>query len=167
MDMKFTETDQIVLFCFDVESIGLHGEGFAVAGGTYDRNGAIDEFCFACSRVSAAGSDDDRKWVAQNVPNIEENRMDPKAIRDAFWDKWITAKSGFNAKAIADCNWPVESRFLLQCIDDDPSNRKWEGPYPLLDVGSLIIAHGGDPLQEFDRIEGETNKHHPLDDARQ
>lgn len=36
------------VFAFDVESIGLHGEAFAVAGGVYSPAGAVgEEFCSA------------------------------------------------------------------------------------------------------------------------
>ncbi len=38
------------VFIFDVESVGLHGEGFAVAGGVYraENAAAQSEFRFCC-----------------------------------------------------------------------------------------------------------------------
>ena len=41
-------------FIFDVESIGLHGEAFAVAGGIYTENGnCLREFAFHCDPKQA------------------------------------------------------------------------------------------------------------------
>ena len=38
-----------LFFVFDVESVGLHGEGFAVAGGVYTATGGtLWEFWLAC-----------------------------------------------------------------------------------------------------------------------
>lgn len=67
-------------FVFDVESIGLHGEGFAVAGGVYLPNGVAQwEFRLACPIDECAGDDDDRKWVKENIPAIEETHRSPKS----------------------------------------------------------------------------------------
>ena len=65
-----------------------------------------------------------------------------------------------------DCAWPVEAKFLLECVRDD----HWRGsdaPYPLLDVSGLILAAGGDPTAYFNRRENELPAHHPLRDAQQ
>lgn len=154
------------LFVFDVESIGLHGEGFAVAGGIYDDGNEISQFCFSCDPSLAIGDDVDRYWVANNIPPIEITHESPKSIRDAFWEEWIEAKN-IGALAAADCCWPVESNFLSQCIDDDNVNRRWNGPYPLIDISTLLLSKNIDPLQSFDRLESELPVHHPLSDARQ
>jgi len=63
----------------------------------------------------------------------------------------------------------VEARFLIQCIEDDHYAREWWGPYPLIDVASLRMAAGLDPLGTEERIEllGELPEHDPLADARQ
>lgn len=156
------------LFVFDVESIGLHGEAFAVAGGIYTQRGPLREFCFAAPLHEAIGSIEDREWVRENVPykEIEVTHQRFRDMRSAFWAEWLEARR-LGCNAAADCNWPVEANFLSACVADQPEQRKWEGPYPFVDIGSLILAHGGNPLAEFPRIEGEERKHHPLHDARQ
>ena len=153
-------------FVIDVESVGLHGEGFAVAGGVYLTNGsALWEFRLACPIDECAGDDDDRKWVKDNIPAIEETHRSPKAMRDEFWKQWMRAKRD-GAVMAADCQWPVEAGFVKACIADDPA-RKWEGPYPLHEIASYIAASGLDPMAKYPRTPSEMPMHDPLADARQ
>lgn len=155
------------LFVFDVESIGLHGEAFAVAGGIYLANGAVqEEFCFACPESEALGHPDDRKWVKENIPILETTHRTTRGIRDAFWQIWKRAKDA-GCIMVADCGWPVETNFLRACVADDPEARKWSGPYPMFDASSFIAAAGDDPLGKNPRTPSEMPEHNPLADARQ
>lgn len=154
-------------FVFDVESVGLHGEGFAVAGGVYLENGAAQwEFRYACPLAEAEGDEPDRQWVKENVPVISETHRSPKAMRDAFWVEWEKAKAE-GAIMAADCLWPVEAGFVARCVYDDIEDRKWAGPYPFLEISSVLLAAGMDPLANYDRMPSELPKHEPLADARQ
>lgn len=156
-------------FVFDVESIGLHGEAFAVAGGVYCEDGSREsEFCFSVDPSGCFGREDDRKWVSENIPTsiIEQTHRFPRNMRDAFWARWMRAKED-GAVMAADCPWPVEAKFLIDCISDHPIGRNWEGPYPFIDIASVIMASGDDPLANSDRLPDELPKHHPLGDARQ
>lgn len=154
-------------FVFDVESVGLHGEGFAVAGGVYLENGSAQrEFRFACPMGGCTGDDSDREWVKENVPQIMETHRSPTAMRSAFWQEWMKAKSD-GATMAADCLWPVEAGFVSQCVRDNPEVRKWEGPYPFLEISSILDAAGMDPLGKYPREPNELPVHEPLGDARQ
>jgi len=154
-------------FVFDVESIGLHGEGFAVAGGVYLENGAAQwEFCFASPTDQAEGEDSDRHWVKDNVPMMEETHRSLRKMRDAFWGEWVRAKKD-GAIMAAECPWPVEAGFLSQCIADDVDARKWDGPYPFMEIASFLAAAGMDPMATYPRTPSEQPAHHPLKDARQ
>lgn len=158
-------------FVFDVESIGLHGEGFAVAGGVYFADGTVDkesEFVFSCHPDDARGDESDRKWVRENVPYIACGVNDAMGVRTNFWDRWMIYKAKYpNLVMAAECAWPVEANFLSACIADDPANRSWEGPYPLHEIASFLAAAGMDPMATYDRLQSEMPKHHPLGDARQ
>lgn len=156
-------------FVFDVESVGLHGEGFAVAGGVYLANGAVQwEFCFCCPIDEANGDDEGREWVKNNVPTMEVTHRVPITVRDAFWDEWQKAKAQYNDIIMAvECGWPVEARFLCQVIDDAPEVRQFAGPYPLEEIASYMTAAGMDPMVEYHRTPSELPKHNPLADARQ
>ena len=154
-------------FVFDVESIGLHGDGFAVGWTVVDVQGQeFEHGIFAVPRVICKGSDDDRKWCDKNIPHIMPTHHSIIDMREAFWKVWLTWKAK-GAVMFADCLWPVESRFLIDCVADYQPYRNWEGPYPFHDIGTFLLAHGLDPLQKFERQVGEMTEHNPVCDARQ
>ena len=156
-----------ILMTIDVESIGLFGEAFAVAYVVTDTAGTLlDEGLFACDPYRAAGTGANRRWVLENVPAIEATHYDPRQVREAFWLSWITWRER-GAVMFAECSFPVESKFLTDCVTDSPSDREYLGPYPLHDIASLLLASGRNPLDTYDRLPSEVPAHHPLCDARQ
>lgn len=152
---------------FDVESIGLHGEGFAAAYVVVTRDGkTLDERCISCDPQLASGSDADRQWVAEKVPPLVAEWGSPREVRGEFWRRWLHWKNE-GAVLVADCAWPVEARFLAAAVDDDRPAREWEDPQPLLDLATVLLALGRYPLMTNDRRADELPVHHPLMDARQ
>lgn len=152
---------------FDVESVGLHGEGFAVGYVVVDREGSTHEVgSFACPVFAAKGSASGFDWVKRNCPEIPKTHDSPWLVRAAFWRAWrMWASKG--AALVADCAWPVEARFLVACVDDHPVANEWLGPYPLYDLAPIRLAAGLDPLATVDRLPEEKPIHDPLCDARQ
>lgn len=154
-------------FCFDVESIGLHGEAFAVGWVVVNRDG---DMCFegllAVDPAKAVGDDSDRVWVNEHVPPIEANCKSYDFFREEFWRIWLHWKEK-GAVMVADCAWPVEANFLRQCILYDTEERRFQGPYPLHNLASIRLAKGEEPTGDYDRIKGELPQHNPLCDARQ
>ena len=160
------EPDEIFMV-FDVESIGLHGEGFAVAWVVVDSNGVEHaNGLLSCPPERVKGSAFNRAWVAENVPTLSATHGGPREMRDAFWAEWMRWKDK-GAVLVADCAWPVEARLLAECIDDEPEVREWCGPYPLHDLASVLLALGRNPLATNERLPTELPAHHPLSDARQ
>lgn len=152
---------------FDVESIGLHGEGFAVGWVVVDESGnELDSNMAATSPDAASGGQEGRLWVAQNVPRLAVTHDWPRDMRTFFWEAWQYWKKK-GAALVADCAWPVEARFLCACVDEAPDTRTWEGPHPLHDLASIMLANGADPLKTRDRLPNELPAHVPLFDARQ
>jgi hypothetical protein len=155
---------------FDCESVGLHGETFAVGWVVVNPAGEEqDHGQLACDPINASGSKEGREWVAANVPVSiyrYSGNSGPMWIRDEFWHAWTTWKER-GAVLGADCPWPVEARFLIHCVQQDPDVREWGGPYPLIDVASVQLAAGFDPLATVDRLPDELPVHDPLADARQ
>lgn len=157
--------DNSPFMVFDVESIGLHGLGFAVGWVVIDREGVKhDQGLLAYDARHEKGDPEDKAWVAANVPPLVETCYHPVRLRACFWKNWMRwRKEG--AVLAADCPWPVEANFLSACIADDLS-RKWDGPYPLIDVASVSLAAGLDPLATCPRRFGdELPVHNPLSDA--
>lgn len=166
-----------IFFVFDVESVGLHGEGFAVGYVAVENGREVESGLFFCAPAGAAGTAKDYGWVVANViPALSDgpsgqfgSRLgseSPRDVRCAFWDRWVAWK-GRGALMVADCPWPVESRFLMDCLRDNPAERASMAPYPIIDVGSVRLAAGLDPLGTNDRRDDERPAHNPLADARQ
>jgi hypothetical protein len=151
---------------FDVESVGLHGEGFAVGWVIIDDGLEVESGCFAAPPNSAVGSAEGHEWVGKNLPAIEVTHTCPRLVRWAFWRLWQKEKER-GSKLVADCAWPVEARFLASCVDDHPLERTWQGPYPLLDLAPVLVAAGHDPIARTERLANEKPEHHPKCDARQ
>lgn len=152
---------------FDVESVGLHGEGFAVGYSVIDFEGVrLESGLSVCPEWRASGSKEGREWVMKNVPPMSTNCFDPKGVRSEFWAAWEKWKKE-GAIMVADCGWPVEARFLNQCVEDSFSAREWGGPYPLYDLGPMLWSLGKDPLESRTRLPEELPEHNPLADAVQ
>ena len=56
---------------------------------------------------------------------------------------------------------------MAAAVDDDLERREWQGPYPLHDLASVLLALGADALAVAERRPNELPAHHPLMDARQ
>jgi len=164
-------------FVFDVESVGLHGEGFAVGWSVIQVKQDGHRLRWhesahgyeACHHDVAQGNRSDRAWIVEHVvPHLEavNTSATPEQVRQRFWKAWLHWKER-GAQLAADVAWPVEARFLNTCIDDAPASRTWEGPYPLIDIASVRLAVGLDPLGTEERRGDELPAHNPLADARQ
>lgn len=164
-------------FVLDVESIGLHGDGFAAGWCVVDRGGHEHTSGIAWTMPDhGAGRYDDFRWVQQHVvPALLQDDV-PCAVRwtrlrclrdvrRAVWSTWREWQAR-GAWMAADVPWPVEARFMAACVDHDEADRGLM-PYPMVDVASVRLAAGLDPLDTSPRLEGETPAHNPLADARQ
>lgn len=159
-----------LIMVFDVESIGLYGEGFAVGWVVVDlATGEEKESIYiACPDYRAEGEGSDRDWVLKNVcPHLPDpNALKPDNVRSYFWYCWQKWKN-LGATLWADCGYPVEANFLRACVADDPGDRTWHAPYPLHEIASVLAVKGINSLAERDRLPNELPKHHPVCDARQ
>ena len=166
-------------FVFDVESVGLHGHAIAVGWcvlnaetGEISSPGSvrISSSSVEWTRAFNAAKLSDAQWVRANViHNISDIKNvvgSGGEMRRTFWTAWEFWKAA-GALMAADVAWPVEARFLMQCTLY--SGELQDGPYPLIDIASVRLAAGLDPLatEERDHTAGETPAHNPLADARQ
>lgn len=161
---------------FDVESVGLHGEAFAVGYVVVDENGKrFEEDLLACDPQHCKGTQQAHAWVQEHVPTLRENCTESIEVRSAFWRALQKFRHTYMPPIYdestplvwADCGWPVEARFLAACVDDVSHDREWDGPYPLHDIATVALAKGFDPLKIHDRLPDELPAHNPLCDARQ
>ncbi len=110
------------ILVIDVESIGLHGPAFAVGCVLMTFDGEIElEGLYAIKPDSIVTSDllEDYKWIRDNVQisSVDYNCSSPIELRHRFWQIWLSQKE--DTIMAADVNWPVESNFLSDCVNDD------------------------------------------------
>jgi len=168
--MKLEDVRRIM--SIDAESNGLHGEVFAVGAVVLTLDGKIE------SRFYGRAPTPDKldPWVARHVvPSLDvtgcgATYADAKCMRDAFWEWFLGRKSV--CLVVADCGWPVEAGLFSECVRDAP-RRSGEGPYPLHEVATLLLAAGMDPLGVYDELCPKDDtfsklpRHHPVRDALQ
>lgn len=156
------------LMVFDVESIGLYGEGFAVGLVVIDRESktVTDQAYLACPTDAAQGTPEDREWVEKNiVPYLPPPKLAiTRQVREEFWRLYRRIGGGYKDCSIwADCGYPVEDGFMRTCIHDNLSARKWNGPYPLQEIATVRTALGLDPTLAYQLPEDK--RHNPLEEC--
>jgi hypothetical protein len=165
-------------FVFDVESVGLHGEPFAVGWVVVDvaTGREVSEGIFVSpvadaaertAKLSTTSILTDTEWVEAHVlPAIADVQpIGDVDMRKMFWCAWKHWEAQ-GAMLAADVPWPCEARFLMECMRYTWAQAQ-SGPYPLIDVASVRLAKGFDPIATVGRLESEEPPHNPLTDARQ
>lgn len=156
---------------FDVESMGLYGDPFAVGFVVIDATGKeLDFGTFVCPTSNLHCTKENREWLAKHVfPHIPNyTHTTPDGIAEAFWGVWMQWKER-GASMVSDCGFPVETNFLRRCVGfgDLAQTREFLGPYPLYDVSTARLMAGLHPVATNYRLDGEKPAHNPLCDARQ
>lgn len=155
------------IMVFDVESIGLLGEGFAAGWVDIDVYGVISKpWVVWCHPGRAKGTMEGHRWVQENVKlQLESGKVrSPKEVRQVFWAHWSRARDEHAAQLAAEVPYPVEANFLSLCMEDGPRRSP---PYPFIDIASVRFAAGLDPLETCERLPDELPAHNPLCDALQ
>ena len=102
--------------------------------------------------------------VVQTHDGVEIARFAGQVDPSDLTDGWVRENIAAHIKLPRS---PVESGLFRACVEDSPAERTWEGPYPLHEVATLLLAAGIDP--DIDRVEfsGLTGltKHNPIDDS--
>lgn len=152
------------IFMFDAETDGLYGPVWAIGAVVYSEGGSeIAQFSGQIDPQSVTNA-----WVREHVvPHVDLPLFESaRALRNAFWAFWMAQRE--EATCWADFGAPVEAGLFRACVEDDPEARQWLGPYPLHEVGTMLLVASVDP--DIDRVEfaGLTGlkKHDPLDDCR-
>lgn len=174
--MQFATATHVLVF--DVESVGLHGVGFAYGAVVVElKTGRVVEesrgYCWP-SADPKWGLPTGFKWISEHVlPHLARWSKEqagawvacasPREVRERFWSLWREWVMKTDAKVLmaADCAWPVEARFLAACADDDKAGREYAGPYPLIDISTVLAVSPVDVPRTKDEPE-----HDPVADAR-
>ena len=83
-----------------------------------------------------------REHVLPPLADVPETHLDFEAMAAAF-EGWFHGKRVVAPKAlvVADCGWPVDTRFLHAVMDRGGEHPSW-APYPLHEVATLLLACG-------------------------
>lgn len=156
------------ILSIDAETNGLGGLAFAVGISVSDHTRELESAVFRCPIPGQVDP-----WVAENVlPALDSVEF----TCDDYWQMLADIRARFfrpeqkpTRSVIAHVAWPVETTLLSHML---PGDLVWDGPYPLVDVASVLLAHGHDPLSVDDYLHAhgidlpEGAPHHPLYDAR-
>lgn len=148
------------ILVFDVESRSLHGKAFAVGAIVIDREGnEIDRFELLSKEGKLQASD----WVKQNVipslenmPTCETDRQ----LRELFYSFYTKHK---DCEIWSDVNFPVETNFLSEIVNDDINAREFKMPYPLNDISTLVDIDINRAKEYVGTVE--LKEHNPLHDS--
>jgi hypothetical protein len=68
---------------------------------------------------------------------------------------------------LGDFQAPCEAGFFRQCVMEDINIREWQGPYPMHDLGTMLMVAGQDPDLDRFKYSGYNNldKHNPIHDS--
>ncbi len=158
----YIRTGQL-FFSVDAETDGLYGEAFAIGAVVTDEKGEIrDSFCEKCSVPEVRD-----EWTRANclpyLKDIPECGSREELRRD-FWSFYQKYRE--KSIILADVPYPVEAQLFRKCVEENLSERCFQGPFPLIDVASILYASGYDPLADRMEFAGVTgDRHHPLTDA--
>ncbi len=153
-------------FIVDAETDGLYGDFISAAVIVTDID--FNELEHAYYGICEKNLKVTDEWVRENVlPKMGEYTecCDEAELLERVWELWMKYRE--TAYAIGDVIHPVESRLFAKCVQRDEATRKMLGPYPFLDVASILFTKGEDPLVErknFYGMNGEC-QHNALDDV--
>lgn len=161
----------------DVESRGLHGSTLSFGMLFYSPKGK--EIHKAYGQLPLGGrelfqSDDDFNWVSKNVDIMHVTHKTVEGLYRSFLDtlqlwKEIASRNGGSVRLMADCPYPVETNFIKNAVDwyKQQYGEDVDGLYPIIDVASVLLAKGKDPIGQYPRLKNELPAHNPVNDAKQ
>ena len=144
----------------DAETDGLYGS-FLTVGlvVTDDAGNMIEKAYYGIKKENMMISD---VWTRENVFTVlgdYEACEDEAELLEKVWAFWMKYRE-------------VESRLFMKCVMNNESERKYLGPFPMLDLSSLLMAAGYDPLIDRAELLDEDEKqmmanktHNALNDA--
>lgn len=135
------------LFFIDAETDGLYGAFISAAVVVTDEN------CQELERkywgVDIQPADVKSEWVRKNVLPVMgkyEKCRDEQDLLTHVWKLWMQYQE--SAYAIGDVIFPVEVRLFSKCVEQNCKEREYMGPLPLIDMSSILLAKGIDPMTE-------------------
>lgn len=155
------------LFFVDAETNGLYGSFLTVAIIRTDCFcNELDRHYFGIKTENMVVTD---PWTRENVvPILGEYTPceDEYDLLERVWALWAACRE--HSYAVAYVAYPVEARLFSECVRHDETRRRFNGPFPLIDLSTILFARGMDPLNlPDDDPAPETKQHNALYDVEQ
>jgi hypothetical protein len=154
------------IISLDCEANGLHGQIFAFAATIHEDGEEVLDWQARCPIFGPVDP-----WVAENVLPALANMPETGSHYSDLIGEWRSlyeARDRESTLVIAHVAWPIEARFLW----DAHSAMPFSGPFPLIDVASMLHQAGEDPTSVDDYLVKRSiplptgTAHHPLYDCR-
>ena len=142
------------LFFIDAETDGLNGKFISVGIVVTDMKcNEIERVYYGIRKDKLIVTD---PWTKENVLPFMGDYVeveDEGELLEKVWKMW--EKHGDESYAIADVIYPVEARLFQKCVYADEVNRCKKGPFPFIDISSLLYAKNIDPLTSREQLIGD------------
>lgn len=165
------ESENTMKYMFiDAETDGLYGSMLSVASIICDEKGQQVDSFYGFLDCSINDIKDD--WVKKNVyPYLKQrdnNSFAYKSEQEMLSDFWSFYRNSGECYCIGDVIYPVEAQLMRKCVEMDLKERKFQGPFPFLDLSSMLYAKGIDPSVERRQLVdcSKYQLHNALDDVR-
>ncbi len=150
----------------DAETDGLYGPFLSIAAITCDEKGNEESIFYARRKLMA--EEIQEEWVKEHVvPYLNASIVFETELEllQAFWEYYRSYK---DCVCIGDVIYPVEIRIFEQNVMQNLEERKFQAPYPFLDLSSMLYAKQIDPNIERSKLVDTSNfmAHNALDDVR-
>lgn len=134
------------LLFVDAETDGLYGQFLSVAMLVTDLSGEniLEEAYWGVKNAKQLAQD---SWTREHVIPIMgdyEPCENEEELLEKMWSFWMKYQE--TAYAIADVSYPVEARLFAKCVEKEMETRKYQAPFPLLDLSTLLYWEGLDPV---------------------
>lgn len=131
------------LFFIDAETDGLHGSFIAVAIIVTDSEcNEINRSYIGIKKENLVVND---PWTRENVLPILGEYREMQTEQELLEEVWKIWRENSDAYMVGDVIFPVEARLIQRCIDLNQEERKFQGPYPFIDLSNILFASGFDP----------------------
>ncbi|HFI0468329.1 TPA: hypothetical protein ACGOYW_001750 [Streptococcus suis] len=154
-------------FIIDAETDGLYGPLLTIAVLVTNSKGEVLESFYGGLPAHIAVASD--PWVVDNVlPFISEYQAfdSEEALLEKVWSLWSDHRE--DSLCFADVPHPIESRIFSKMVTDHQEERYYQGPFPLIDIASILLGKGYSPLVDRESLvrDFQGHRHNALDDVR-
>lgn len=136
------------LIFVDAETDGLYGTYLSVAMIVTDLTAGkiLEEVYWGIKDAEKLAKE---PWVRENVISRMgdyEECADEAELLEKVWAFW--QKHADSSYAVADVQYPVEARLFQKCVAVNEAERKFQAPFPMLDLSTILFWEGYSPIAD-------------------